>query len=202
MRKVLWVGAFMALTAVPAGADEVQLKDGSVIYGEVQGMDATHIMLKDAHGIDMRIPRAQVVQLRLQEQTQPERPAGAKKGGILSKLFGGEEQEPAPAGVRQMRLSEALTAEAGTLVSIRAYYGRVRASSGLPRPGSIYINDKEREMRVVGRIKGLSTYSTDHWGSEVEVIGWLKGEPGEGRWLQLQSATVLRRVSSPVPVHN
>jgi len=210
MRHVLGLVVVLSLSAFPARAAQVLLKDGSVLTGEVQGMDATHVLLRDKRGIEMRIPRVQVEQLQLRERTQEPHPAGSeaaagggKKKGFFSGLLGGATPSPPPANkVQEISLSEALRVEPGAFVTIRAFYGRVRESAAMPLPGSIYITDKRRELRVAGRIEGLSTYSTDHWGSRVEVSGWLKGPAGSDRWLQLQSARVIKRTSSAMPVHN
>lgn len=209
MRHVLGLVAVLSLLTLPAWAAEVLLKDGGVLTGEVQGMDATHVLFKDDRGIEMRIPREQVEQLRLRERTPEPHHAGSeatagggRKEGFLSDLFGDATPPPPPAKAQEISLSEALRMEPGGFVTIRAFYGRVRESAAQSRPGSIYITDKRRELRVAGRIEGLSTYSTDHWGSRVEVSGWLKGPAGGGRWLQMQSARIIQRNTSSVPVHN
>jgi hypothetical protein len=195
--------AAMLLFAQLAWAGEVVLKDGSRVAGDIVKMDSERVFMRDSHGIDMQIPRIQVRSMHFPGLEAPSgrgvRDVISRKGDELGESVRFEGQ------IKKMTLAEALLADAGDYVQVRGSYGRV--ISGVVAiaqgPGKWYLNNGDEELVIHGKAPDkLSSYGTEHWGSLVEATGRLRGQAGKARWLELESVTLIRRRSSPVPSHD
>lgn len=219
-------GWMMALLLLPASAsaDEVVLHNGQHYIGIVEGMDRNQVVLRDANGVEMRIPRTGVRDIRIaQPAKEPrsgmgraesghrsDRPESAAelhesdsggRGSLLSRLFGGRNQGiDAFRDAPRMTLEQALKANDGQVIRLRGRYGRLRAAAtGTPQSSSVwFLNDGARELRVVGHVpEGLSSFSREHWGSEVEVAGRI-----EDGVLHALASRLIRKRQSPMPTRN
>ena len=202
------------LISTMARADSVILNNGSTYYGKLTAMDDAQVILHDAYGIEMRIPRGKVKRIvmgdgEVKEPAQPISPVTAAaptpvlKGGEMQAMFpqlGDQKTDPSKS-YQKVTLAQVLSLPDGTALTVQGRYGRLKASaSGVPQSNfSWYLNDGKQELRVNGRVPyGISSYSRDQWGSVIEVKGVLQRK-GERVFLKGQSSTLVRRSISRAP---
>lgn len=217
MRIILRTAIVLAcvLISTMVWADSVILNNGSIYSGKVTVMDDTQVILHDADGIEMRIPRGKVKRIvmgddKVKAPVQPEAPATAAastpvlKGGDMQAMFpqlDGDSQIDPSKSYEKVTLAQALSLHDGTALTVQGRYGRLKAvTSGVPQSNfRWYLNDGKQELRINGRIpSGISSYSRDHWGSVIEVRGVLQRK-GERGFLKSQSSTLVRRSISRAP---
>lgn len=207
--------------SVTGHADLVQLQEGKSYSGSIISMDSQQILLQDDNGIEIRIPRDRVMQIRMGEHVKPQgkqiqssvavpqasrEPQTQKnepeRRGIISLFPQFSESKPAPSNsYRIAKLGEVSSLPDGTHVRLKGRYGRLKhASTGTPQSSlTWYLHDHGHELRISGPVpSGISSYSRDHWGSLIEVSGTLHKE-SSGVFVSVEHSKIIRRSQSPAP---
>lgn len=191
--SVLIMGCGMISTL--AWSDSVLLNSGAQYSGTVTVVDEGYVQLRDADGIEMRIPRDKVKRIGMgnepQASSQPVRPAPQPV-----------ENAHAPSTPHEkVALADVLTLPDGAAVTLEGRYGRLRASSIGVQQSKVrwYLNDGHKELVIIGHFPGgISSYSRENWGSLIEVSGTVQRSNGVVQ-LKAESSKVLRRKASVAP---
>lgn len=211
MRRMLMAMACIGglCMADMASAASVMLENGTVYRGSIVSMDAETLILRDEQGIEMRIPRNRIADIRMQEEA---RPKPAPLSGSAAAEADSSSTGPAAPGDRsggmgghdyaRTTLAELAGMHAGERVAIEGRYGRLsRNTTGVPQAGALwYLNDGEHEVQIAGETpKGISSYSRVNWGSRIEVFGVVEPKVAGMPRIRLDKARVIRRVHSSRP---
>ncbi len=196
--------------AVDALADQVVLTGGKTYHGSILSMDDQQVVLRDHNGVEMRIPRHSISAIHMGDVAEhsaalPPAPKPTNKQRSFLASILGDDQADASAfrGLPLRSLADALKAAPGEQLRLHGRYGRLHKNHlGLPQQGrSWYINDGERELHIVGVMpSNLSSFSREHWGSEVEVAGRMEQGKDAPIFHAAYSRLIKRRQSS-MPTH-